>query len=167
PRPGARRHYARRVVLLDDRRTLARRGEIAAGQDGRHDPALARTEVHAARAPDRARAPTDLHALGNARAVAQPLADDAQAYDLDRLVGARPVSVRALVLARERFVDRRARHHGHGQLERLPLVTAVGRALNAKRPRGSRASCSTPRSSGRRRPPRRAASRAARPPAPG
>src|SRR5439155_21559504 len=83
PRPGARRHYARRVVLLDDRRTLARRGEIAAGQDGRRDPALARTEVHAARATDRARAPTDLHALGNARAVAQPLADDAQAYDLD------------------------------------------------------------------------------------
>ena len=55
PRPGARRHYARRVVLLDDRRTLARRREIAARQDLCHDPAVARTEVDAAGARDRAR----------------------------------------------------------------------------------------------------------------
>ena len=106
------------------------------GPDGRHDPAVALAEVDPARARDRARAPTDLDALGNARPVAQSLADDAQAHDLDRLVGARPVPVRALVLARERFLDRRARRHGHGQLERLSLVTAVSRARDANRRAG-------------------------------
>src|SRR6185436_19554099 len=112
-------------VLLDDRRTVARRPEIAARQDGCHDPTVALTEVDAPRAAERARAPTDLHAPGNAGPVAQALADDAQAHDLDRLVGARAVSVRALVLAPEPFLDRRARRHRHSQLERLPLVTTV------------------------------------------
>src|SRR5262249_9124996 len=105
--------------------------EIAARQDGCHDPAVAPAEVHTPRAAERARAPADLHALGDTRPVTQALADDAQAHDLDRLVGARAVSVRALVLAPEPFLDRRARRHGHGQLERLPLVPAVRRGRGA------------------------------------
>src|SRR5947208_1975709 len=69
--------------------------------------------------------------IGSERPVAQSLTDDAKAHDLDWLVGARPVSVRALVLACEPFLDRQARCHGHGQLERLPLVAAVRRARDA------------------------------------
>src|SRR5262245_932716 len=105
-------------------------------QNRRHDPAVARPEVHASSAAECAGASADLHALRNSRPVAQPLADDAQAHDLDRLVGARAVPVRALVLARERFLDRPTRRRGHGQLERLPLIAAISRASDANRRAG-------------------------------
>ena len=96
--PGGTTHVASYSSTIAG--PCARRREIGAGEDRRHDPAVARTEVHAPRAPERARGPADLHALGNARPVAQSLADDAQAHDLDRLVGAGAMPVGALVLAR-------------------------------------------------------------------
>jgi hypothetical protein len=65
------------------------------------------------------------------RPVAQPLADDAQGHDFDRLVGAGPVSVRALVLAPKRFLERHVLGDRDGQLEGLTLVAAIGRAGDA------------------------------------
>ena len=153
-RPGVRRHHAGRVVLLDDAGPVSRRREIAAAPGWASRASRARGRSRRAGSPSRRPAPLGLPgrrargdrgcleatrgtrgALGNA--LGRPRR---QAHDLDRLVGACPVAVGALVLAAERLLEPaidagRASRRGHGQLEGLALVAAGRPSARCGRPR--------------------------------
>ena len=100
-RARAGRHHARGVVLLDDARALARRGEVGAVEDRRLAPAEHGPEVHAARRRIAAPRAVDADPLGNARTIGDALGHHAKADDLDRLVGPGTVAVGPLVLLAE------------------------------------------------------------------
>src|SRR5882724_13343074 len=136
-----RRDHAGRIVLLHDARPLPRRHEIGPIDDRGLAPAELGAEIDGPRAAG-APGPDAIHMQGvrNARAIRDAEADHAQAHDLHGLLGSRAVAVRPLVLAPERLVDLRdgpgvgcAAGDGHGQLERLALVTAVRQPANAAR----------------------------------
>ncbi len=141
-RAGARRHHAGRVVLLDHRGALAaawrdRRGRGSASRASRAcGPKYTRRTDGAGEAPRRAVDPD--RSGPRARDRRDPLADHAQAHDLDRLVGAGAMAVGPLVLLAERLARaasgsrpsapaRSARTTGPG--------SAVGRARDAHRGR--------------------------------
>src|SRR5207249_1750838 len=81
-----------------------------------------------------AASPGDPEPFRHPRPVGQALRADACAHDLDRLAGPGPVPVRPLVLLPERLRQSGngapldgAPGHRHSQLDRLPLVAALGR----------------------------------------
>src|SRR5262249_46609821 len=135
------RHHAGRIVLLHDEWSLARRLKVRPVGDRGVAPAEIGAEVHAP-APAGTAGPgaIDAQCVRHARAVGDAEPDHAKAHDLHRLVLAGAVAVRALVLPSECLIDaveqrrvERPARHGHGELERLPLVAAVGRATDADR----------------------------------
>src|SRR5438128_397522 len=91
---GARRDHTRRVVLLDDARTLARRGEVSPVDDRRLAPAELGTEVDAPRSAGAAGpGAVEAQRVRYPRPIRDAEADDAQADDLDGLVVTGLVSV--------------------------------------------------------------------------
>src|SRR5213078_3365133 len=65
----------------------ARCGEVRAVEDGRLLPAAVGTEVHAPRRRIAAASPVDPESFRHPRPVGEALGDDAEAHDLDGLVG--------------------------------------------------------------------------------
>src|SRR5207249_4699299 len=87
----ARWNQARRVVLLDDRRPLHDGGEIGAAKDRCPAPSVLGPEVHLAPwgfAGWRRLVAIDHDATRNSRPVGNPLGHEAEADELDGLVGA-------------------------------------------------------------------------------
>src|SRR5262245_26119360 len=108
-RARARRNHARGVVLLDDARASARRGQTGTVEDRCLAPAETRSEIHAAPRRVATARPVDADRLRNARPIRNSLSDHAKTDDLDGLVRPGAVAVGPLVLLAERLGQRRQR----------------------------------------------------------